>query len=1011
MADTASQADPSPSPARSKMGLKGKKVAKDSKYSGVRTKSSQSQLTLKIMKGTHLLASDLEREPGTSDCVCFIWCGQADQLPDISRTPPPRTPAGEGPPALVWTKGEVWQDNPFYTTKVVYETIDPTFNEEISIPLENVVATGSGDDEQGGGEASSAADSRDALSRLLDSKLHIFLRDEDDLDGYLSFDELGMLEWTLRDLLSKARPMTNALVLNALAYKIEKTPGMGNLGINADLGTLTVGFTLTLEDDDVGKEIKGSLGETSGFKGKQLVERLQRAAKGLPLDLPGRPASADSATSSLRSSRDRGRSQSPSYSQRPSTAGSRPTSAVGVRASRAASTDRGGTMQEELLEEEPNEADEQVADAVAEVDPDPEPEAEAEPEAEPEAPDDFEESRKALEGSNDELFSEVKAQWWDVYAAAVDQQAKAAKFKEFALCLEEWDKATDFPEVSARREELRAEVAAISDKKEDGWEAAAAQKQVDLDKLCGAAAEESSSRWKSRCLGYRAMLIDIQVDQMCAALPEQLRARLGAGSSSEQVGENAINSNVTSAGGVETTSAALEVQRRKDLAELHHAAESQTKAKVRATYLSVARDLEKEWGLQPDLAPSGDQSHPPPAAHDRQIKGSKKSKSDASVSEVDVQPEVTGGEPGTGLLRPKISSTEPQVEQAVSLGGAGSKAAMALRDRDRDVLAKSLEELTRITSEGFKGLDSRLTAVERSFEKDSSRGTSGSKAGIGKAASKVGGGNRSSKENLSSQLSHHSHSQSQASRASSEGIKKFKHNQQHGGPGVQRGNSMELIHKTADGTICSATLGDEGALSPNRRSASDLYGGASVAHLASPLREHSQQQQQQQQLQSLGGAALAAPGDKVVKPPPPAPLNGIFPLPAPLPAAPDWGRVTLWLRGGDMVSAYCEVLDRGNPNDFGRLLSEGGIAPSALSVSVLNRACDQAALLLLQGPGQYTEVCLLFVLAILRDTRAGAGNGLLSRTKESLVEALQLTSDLPSKQGLLAGLLQTQLSR
>jgi len=1006
MADltTSVLADPSPSPARSKMGLKGKKVAKDSKYSGVRTKSSQSLLTLKIMKGTHLLASDLDREPGTSDCVCFIWCGQADQLPDISRTPPPRTPAGEGPPAMVWTKGEVWQDNPFYTTKVVYETIDPTFNEEISIPLENVVATAFGDEEQGGGEASSATDSRDVLSRLLDSKLHIFLRDEDDLDGYLSFDELGMLEWTLRDLLSKARPMTNALVLNALAYKIEKTPGMGNLGINADLGTLTVGFTLTLEDDDVGKEIKGSLGETSGFKGKQLVERLQRAAKGMPLDLPGRPASADSAASSLRSSRDRGRSQSPSYSQRPSTAGSRPTSAVGARASRAASTDR-GTVQEELLEEEPNEADEQVADALAEADPEPKPELEAEAEAEAEAPDDFEESRRALEGSNDELFGEVKAQWWDVYAAAVEQEAKAAKFKEFSLCLEEWDKATDFPEVSAKREELRAEVAAISDKKEDGWEAAVAQKQADLDKLCGAAAEESSSRWKARCLGYRAMLKDIQVDQMCAALPEQLRARLGAGSCSEQESENAINSTVNSAGGTDA-STALGIQRRKDLAELHQAAESQTKAKVRATYLSVARDLEKEWGLQPDLPPSGDQSHPPAAAHHRQTIGLKKL--GASASEADAQPEVTGGEPGTGLLRPKISTTEPQVEQVVSLGGAGSRAAMALRDRDRDVLAKSLEELTRITSEGLKGLNSRLTAVERSFEKESSRGNSGSRAGLGNKAqtSKVGG-NRSSKENLSSQLSHHSHSQSQASRASSEGIKKFKHNQQHGGPGVQKGNSMELIHKTADGTICSATLGDEGALSPNRRSASDLYGGASVAHLASPLREHSQQQQQQQQQQ----LQLQAPGDKVVKPPPPAPLNGIFPLPAPLPAAPDWGRVTLWLRGGDMVSAYCEVLDRGNPNDFGRLLAEGGITPSALSVSVLNRACDQAALLLLQGPGQYTEVCLLFVLAILRDTRAGAGNGLLSRTKESLAEALQLTSDLPSKQGLLAGLLQTQLSR
>ena len=112
-----------------------------------------------------------------------------------------------------------------------------------------------------------------------------------------------------------------------------------------------------------------------------------------------------------------------------------------------------------------------------------------------------------------------------------------------------------------------------------------------------------------------------------------------------------------------------------------------------------------------------------------------------------------------------------------------------------------------------------------------------------------------------------------------------------------------------------------------------------------------------------------------------------------------------------MVSAYCEVLDRGTPHDFGRLLAEGGLVPSALSVSVLNRACDHAALLLRGGPGQYTEVCLLFVLAIMRDGRGGAGTGLLSRTKEALIEALQCVSDVPSKQGLLAGLLQTQLGR
>jgi hypothetical protein len=230
---------------------------------------------------------------------------------------------------------------------------------------------------------------------------------------------------------------------------------------------------------------------------------------------------------------------------------------------------------------------------------------------------------------------------------------------------------------------------------------------------------------------------------------------------------------------------------------------------------------------------------------------------------------------------------------------------------------------------------------------------------------------------------------------------------------VGQPSKVELIHKTADGTICSAVLGDDGALSPNRRS-QDHFSGAFSANLASPLREI-------RPGQGGGGGGAAAAGGVGVgcdkenpRPAPHAPLNGIFPLPAPLPATPDWVRVTLWLRGGDMVSAYCEVLDRGSPGDFGRLLAEGGIAPSALSVSVLNRACDQVSLLLLQGQGQYSEACLLFILAILREGRgAGAGTGstLLARTKDSLVDALGVVADSPNKQGLLAGLLQTQLSR
>ena len=161
------------------------------------------------------------------------------------------------------------------------------------------------------------------------------------------------------------------------------------------------------------------------------------------------------------------------------------------------------------------------------------------------------------------------------------------------------------------------------------------------------------------------------------------------------------------------------------------------------------------------------------------------------------------------------------------------------------------------------------------------------------------------------------------------------------------------------------------------------------------------------------------------QPPQPLRLNSApFPTNAPTFSSPDWSRVDVWLRAGDLVSAYGEVLDRGSPTDFGRLLMEGGIHPYALSATLLNRVCDMVSLILLQGSGPYTETCLLFILSVLRDSRISGSssnsssnsvNVLLGRTKHALTEALLLLSSkanqLPSKQALLAGLLQTQLKK
>ena len=933
-----------------KTGLSRKKVSKSSQYSGTRAKSQKSTFTLRVVRGTHLLASDIQLEPATSDCVCFVWCGVGD-APSISACPP------EG---VTWSRGNYQPENPFYTTRVVYGTIDPIWEESIVMDLEEVLAASpEGADEEA---LLLPKDPEEALSRLLTAKCVLFLRDEDDSDGgVVVFDELGMIEMSLKDLIARGRVMKNGVALNAQPFNVEKTIGMPNLAFGVDLGTITLGATFSLEDDEVGKLLKAALGEPL-FKDKQLVERMQRAAKDLPLDIPSsRPNTSDG----VRASRDRGRSQSPSQRGRPSTAGSRPSGSRVSSAERSRPTlpeeaeAEAGTGEEDGLDIPPPVPEEDGAEQDG-----PEPE---QPPAESEEEFNFPFSSRACmgEGAGEEVKAAVRAEWWTAFAGAATPEARAELAAAYAAKVAETEGQED-PELISAAASFDAEVAALTASAADGWEAAVQAKQAEKE----AAAAEAKKRWDFLREARKAMLADINLDQLASALPAQLKGEAEAalaGSTPEEA-EGKIS--------------ALRVA-------WSARAEGQP-SKAKAAYAAASAEF---------LPLAADTSEAPA---DSEGKGKGKGKGPATA------PEVTG-EDETVLLRPK-QSAEPALEPTLGLGGAGSKAAMALRERDRDLLTKSLEELTRITQEGFKGLDSRLSAVERSMDKEELAAikvpAKGAKSG------QQAGARGASKEN--SQAS----SSSVASKASrgGEGVRKMK--QSHSSvlrdsSEVGQPSKVELIHKTADGTICSAVLGDDGALSPNRRS-QDHFSGAFSANLASPLREI-------RPGQGGGGGGAAAAGGVGVgcdkenpRPAPHAPLNGIFPLPAPLPATPDWGRVTLWLRGGDMVSAYCEVLDRGSPGDFGRLLAEGGIAPSALSVSVLNRACDQVSLLLLQGQGQYSEACLLFILAILREGRgAGAGTGstLLARTKDSLVDALGVVADSPNKQGLLAGLLQTQLSR
>lgn len=130
----------------------------------------------------------------------------------------------------------------------------------------------------------------------------------------------------------------------------------------------------------------------------------------------------------------------------------------------------------------------------------------------------------------------------------------------------------------------------------------------------------------------------------------------------------------------------------------------------------------------------------------------------------------------------------------------------------------------------------------------------------------------------------------------------------------------------------------------------------------------------------------------------------------------NWQQVEQDYAHGFIVKAFNDVLDRGTPDDLGKMLCECQTTPESFSASLLNKVCDMISLLLVQGEPRYVETALLFILKVTRMERGGQkALQLFSRTKSGLAEALGLLAnphaDIPSKQSVLAGLLQTQLLR
>lgn len=187
-----------------KTGLKTRDVSKDHFSSGKNLNEPKfSRLVVRMLEGAQLLASDIST--GKSDPVCFLWLGPCAETPVVEKL------ASEDHDAM------------FAKTVVCPTTVDPIWNEDVVFELQ-------------------VSD----VNAMMDQKCVIFIRDEDiEEDGSKSYDELGMVEFSLKEIVSRGRALKSSIVLPATWYTLKKSPGMRRIDGRVKL---TISLIFTPED-------------------------------------------------------------------------------------------------------------------------------------------------------------------------------------------------------------------------------------------------------------------------------------------------------------------------------------------------------------------------------------------------------------------------------------------------------------------------------------------------------------------------------------------------------------------------------------------------------------------------------------------------------------------------------------------------------------------------------------------------------------------------------------------
>jgi C2 domain len=203
---------------KKKTGLNVTSVSKDHwSNRGGTPKVEGTRLVVTILNGKGLLASDVLT--GKSDPICFLWCG----LPTVSTAS--KSNVDE---FMDVTDEEECAKIGILRTKVCPTTLEPIWNEDIIFPL--------------------AVDDTYSLTQL---RCLIYVRDEDidDDDNSLSYDELGMCEISVKDILMHGKPLRTSIAYISKQLELKSSPKMKKCAE----GYIKVTCTLIFDEADTQK--------------------------------------------------------------------------------------------------------------------------------------------------------------------------------------------------------------------------------------------------------------------------------------------------------------------------------------------------------------------------------------------------------------------------------------------------------------------------------------------------------------------------------------------------------------------------------------------------------------------------------------------------------------------------------------------------------------------------------------------------------------------------------------